>query len=95
MPYRRLLRLVTSHVIPSTTQLAHGVPDSVTVQRTLRQLHEVHATAARLDGLWAAWGRGGVGGAVADIMAVERACRGEWVKLPTVWGSVKLALCCD
>jgi hypothetical protein len=30
-------------------QLAHGVPDIVTVHLTLRELHALHATAARLD----------------------------------------------
>ncbi len=36
--------------MPSTTQLAQGVPESVTVHRTLRELQALHATAARRDG---------------------------------------------
>ena len=36
--------------MPSTTQLAQGVPESVTVHRTLRELQAVQATVARLDG---------------------------------------------
>jgi hypothetical protein len=45
--YRRLLRFATSQGVSSTTQLAHGVPESVTVHRTLRRLQALHATAAR------------------------------------------------
>ena len=48
--YRRLLRFSTSQGVPSTTQLAQGVPESVTVHLTLRELQALHATAARLDG---------------------------------------------
>jgi hypothetical protein len=48
--YRRLLRFRTSQGVPSTTQLAQGVPESVTVHLTLRELQALHATAARLDG---------------------------------------------
>jgi hypothetical protein len=48
--YRRLLRFRTSQGVPSTTQLAQGVPESVTVHRTLRELQALQATAARLEG---------------------------------------------
>ena len=48
--YRRLLRFRTSQGVPSTTQFAQGVPESMTVHRTLRELQALHATAARLDG---------------------------------------------
>ena len=48
--HRRLLRFGTSQGVPSTMQLAHGVPDIVTVHLTLRELHALRAIAARLTG---------------------------------------------
>jgi hypothetical protein len=48
--YRRLFRFGTSQGVPSTVQLAHGVPEIVTVHLTLRELHALHAIAARLIG---------------------------------------------
>jgi hypothetical protein len=50
----RRLRFATSQEVSSTTQLAHGVPESVTVHLTLRRLQALHATAARRDGCDAA-----------------------------------------
>ena len=65
--YLRLLRFRTSQAAPSTTQLAQGVPESVTVHLTLRELHALHATDARLDGRDAA-------GAGEDIGSPGFAC---------------------
>lgn len=59
--FRRLLRFATSQGVSSTTQLAHGAPESVTVHLTLRRLQALHATAARRDGCGAARAGEGIG----------------------------------
>lgn len=47
--YHRRFRLAISHVIPSTEQFAQGLPDSVTVHLTFRELQALHATMARFS----------------------------------------------
>lgn len=47
--YRRRLRLIISHVTPSTEQFAQGGPDKVTVHLTFRKLQALHAIMARFD----------------------------------------------
>lgn len=71
--YRRLLRLSTSHVIPSTEQLAHGGPDNVTVHLTLRKLQALHATAARLK-VRIALGDGATAEAAAEAGELSLCC---------------------
>lgn len=86
--YRRLLRFRTSQGVPSTRQFAQGVPESMTVHRTLRELQALHATAARLDGRDVAGAGAGEDIVVWWRMNEERLGGNVWLPNLTMYGII-------